>query len=122
MNTWIGIGRLTSDPELRYTPQGTAVANLRLAVPRPTSGDDADFFDVVVWDKQAEACAEHLHKGRRIAVDGSLRQQTWTDESSQQRRSRVEIVASRVEFLDAPRRADEPVADAEPQPEPVPAA
>ena len=121
MNTWIGIGRLASDPELRYTPQGTAVAHMRLAVPRPTSGDDADFFDVVVWDKQAEACAEHLHKGRRVAVDGSLRQQTWTDEESQQRRSRVEIVAGRVEFLDAPRRADQP-AEHEQEQEPAPAA
>ncbi len=101
-NLWIGVGRLTRDPELRYAESGRAVAPMRVAVPR--SGDDgADFFDVVAFGTLAEACAEHLAKGRRVLVEGSLRHNTWNDTEGAQR-SKVEIIANRVQFLDAPRR------------------
>lgn len=110
-NTWIGVGRLARDPELRYTPKGTAVANLRIAVPRIGEDDTADFFDVVTWDKQAEACAEYLTKGRQVLVEGRLRQQTWQDKDTNENRSRVEITAQRVQFLDGPRQSESTTAD-----------
>ena len=101
-NLWIGVGRLTRDPELRYAESGKAVAPMRVAVPR--AGDDgADFFDVVAFGTLGEACAEHLAKGRRILVEGSLRHNTWNDTEGAQR-SKVEIIANRVQFLDSPRR------------------
>lgn len=110
-NLWIGVGRLTRDPELRYAESGRAVAPMRLAVPR--AGDDgADFFDVVAFGTLAEACAEHLAKGRRILVEGTLRHATWNDAQGAAR-SKVEILANRVQFLDSPRReavAGEPAA------------
>jgi single-strand DNA-binding protein len=111
-NTWIGVGRLTRDPELRYAESGKAVAPMRIAVPRAGEGDSTDFFDVVAFGQLAEACATHLAKGRQVLIEGPLRQQSWTDNDSGERRSKVEIIANRVQFLDAPRR--EEVAEAAP--------
>lgn len=105
-NIWIGVGRLARDPELRYAESGKAVAPLRIAVGRAGDSDDADFFDVVAFGDLAEACATHLVKGRKVLVEGALRQHTWTDAASGDRRSRVEVVANRIQFLDAPRRDD----------------
>ena len=96
------IGRLTQDPEIRYTPKGMAVATMRVAVNyrgRDRS-EESSFFDVVAFGKLAEICGEYLSKGRAILVDGRLRERRW--ESKEGRRSRFEIVASTVEFLDAP--------------------
>ena len=103
-NIWIGVGRLTRDPELRYAESGKAVAPMRIAVPRAGEGDNTDFFDVVAFGQLAEACGTHLAKGRQVLVEGTLRQQSWTDNDSGERRSKVEILANRVQFLDAPRR------------------
>ena len=103
------MGNLTRDPELRYTPSGTAVVGFGVAVNRrytTKEGDrkeEADFFEVEVWDKQAENCNEYLSKGRGILVEGRLRQDRWEDESGN-RRSKLKIVASSVQFL--PRRLD----------------
>ena len=76
MNHVILIGRLTRDPELRYTPNGVAVANFTLAVDRPYTNQEgereADFIPIVVWQKLAETCANHLHKGRLVAVDDKI--------------------------------------------------
>jgi single-strand DNA-binding protein len=105
-NIWIGVGRLTRDPELRYAESGKAVAPMRIAVPRAGEGDDADFFDVVTFGQLAEACATHLTKGRQVLIEGTLRQQSWSDSESGERRSRVEVLANRVQFLDAPRREE----------------
>ena len=107
-NIWIGVGRLARDPELRYAESGKAVASMRIAVARSGDGDEADFFDVAAFGQLAEACATHLAKGRQVLVEGSLRQHTWTDAASGERRSRVEVIANRVQFLDAPRRAEDP--------------
>lgn len=109
-NIWIGVGRLTRDPELRYAESGKAVAPMRIAVPRAGEDDSTDFFDVVAFGQLAEACATHLTKGRQVLVEGALRQHTWTDNDSGERRSKVEVVANRVQFLDAPRQ--EAAADA----------
>ena len=105
LNKIILIGRLTDDPELRYTANGTAVCNFTLAVQRPfknREGEyDADFVDIVVWRKQAETCANHLGKGRLVAVDGRLQIRTYeTDEGYNRRVS--EVVANDVRFLEWP--------------------
>ena len=98
------IGNLTKDPELRYTPQGTAVANLRLAINRRFRNrnqemkEDTCFVTVVVWDKQAESSNQYLHKGSPIFVEGNLQSRSWED-SSGQKRSVIEVRAERVQFL-----------------------
>jgi len=96
------IGRLTQDPEIRYTPKGMAVATMRIAVNHRgrDRSEEASFFDVVAFGKLAENCGEYLSKGRAVLVDGRLRERRW--DSKEGRRSRLEIVASAVEFLDAP--------------------
>ncbi|MBM7624325.1 single-stranded DNA-binding protein [Sporohalobacter salinus] len=105
LNKVILIGRLTDDPELRYTPNGVAVANFSLAVERPYTnkdGDrDVDFIDIVVWRKQAENCANHLGKGRLVAVEGRLQIRSYENSEGQRRRV-SEIVANNVRFLDWP--------------------
>lgn len=103
MNIISIIGNLTADPELRHTPSGTAVADLRVAVnSREKKGEEwvdrADFFDVTVWSKQAENCNQYLSKGKKVGITGRLRQERWQNENGDNR-SRVKIVASHVEFL-----------------------
>ncbi len=105
MNNVNLIGRLTRDPEVRTTAEDTPVAVLRLAVPRRRSGEDAGavFVDVVCFARQAEAAEEYLYKGRRVAVEGRLEHREWTDPDGVAR-SRHEVVATRLEFLDARHR------------------
>ncbi len=108
VNTVILGGNLTRDPEVRYTPQGTAVARLGLAVNqvyRTKDGEkkeDVCFVDVEVWARQAETCNEYLKKGRPVLVEGSLKLDTWTDRESGQKRSKHKIRARRVHFLTSP--------------------
>lgn len=102
-NRVILMGNLTRDPELRYTPGGTAVANFAIAVNRRFKTEDevreeVDFFDIVVWGKQAENCSEYLSKGRSVLVEGRLQQNRW-ETSEGQKRSKVEVVANTVQFL-----------------------
>lgn len=99
MNRVALTGRLTQDPDLRYTQGGTAVGNLRVAVDRPSNEDEADFFDVVAFGKVAENVASYMEKGRRIGIDGRLRQDRWTT-SEGDNRSKVRVVANAIEFLD----------------------
>jgi single-strand DNA-binding protein len=103
MNQVILIGRLTRDPELRFIPSsGTAVARFSLAVNREMKREgqpDADFFNVVVWGKTAENCANYLKKGRLCAVNGSLRNNNYEDKNGVKHYN-VEINANRVEFLE----------------------
>jgi len=105
------MGRLTSDPELRRTPSGTAVAELRMATTRSWSGRDGErreetlFIDVTVWDRQAETCCQYLRKGSSLHVEGSLRVDSWEDKNTGEKRSRIKVTADRVQFLD-PRRAE----------------
>jgi len=100
------IGRLTRDPELRYTPTGTAVTTFGLAVNREylTKGEkkeDTCYLNLVVWGKQAEICAEYLRKGNLIFVEGSLQYRSWeTDEK--EKRSVVEVRVERFQFLEKP--------------------
>jgi len=98
------IGNLTRDPELRYTPGGTAVANLGIAVNRrfkDSSGElkeEVCFLTVTVWDKQAEACCQHLKKGRPVFVEGVLQSRFW-ETNDGQKRSAIDVRAERVQFL-----------------------
>lgn len=108
LNQVVLIGRLTKDPELRYTPSGKAVAGMRLAVdrqgPNPQGEREADFIDIVVWDKQAETCANYLNKGRLVAVVGRLQIRQY-DAQDGTRRTVAEVVANTVRFLDRGDRA-----------------
>lgn len=93
-------GRLTRDPELRYTQNGKAVVNFSLAVNR-YSDNEADFFDCVAFDKQAENIANSCRKGHRLLVWGRLQQDRWTDQQGQNR-SAVKIILSGFSFIEPP--------------------
>ena len=100
LNKVILIGRLTRDPELRYTPNtGTAVGSFTLAVNRiGGKQEETDFIDIVVWGKQAENCAQYLSKGSLAAVDGRLQIRSYETKEGQKRRV-AEVVAFSVQFL-----------------------
>jgi single-strand DNA-binding protein len=104
MNTIILIGRLTRDPELRYTQQGTPVASFTLAVDRPFTNaqgqKDADFIDCVAWRKLGETVGNHLSKGRLVAVEGRLQIRSYEAQDGTKRRA-AEVVADSVRFLDS---------------------
>ncbi len=108
LNRIVLIGRLVRDPELRYTPNGIAVASFTLAVDRPFTNKDGeretDFINIVVWRKQAENCASYLGKGRLAGVDGRLQLRTY--EQDGQRKYFTEVVADSVQFLDRGNRED----------------
>ena len=99
-------GRLTRDPELRYTPAGVAVCKMGLAVSRFFKGKDGEkkeettFIDVTVWEKTAEYCGQNLRQGRPILVEGQLRSNSWEDKTTGEKRSKIEIHAMRVQQLD----------------------
>lgn len=103
VNNVVLVGRLTKDPELRYTPGGKAVSTMRLAVDRGTTNPqgerEADFIDVVVWEKVAENVANYVSKGRMIAVQGRIQVRSYENQEGQ-RREKFEVVATSVRFLD----------------------
>lgn len=100
MNKTILIGRLAVDPELRFTQSGKAVASFRLAVNRPFSKEkEADFFNVVVWGRTAENCANYLAKGRLVGLEGRLQSRSY-ETSTGDKRYVTEVVADNVEFLE----------------------
>jgi single-strand DNA-binding protein len=104
------VARVAQAPALRTTTGGTNVTTLRVAIQRPRkNGEDqgADFVDVVCFGRQAETCVEYLEKGRRVAVTGRLAHSEWTAEDGT-RRSKVEVIANTVDFLDRPNSTDEP--------------
>jgi single-strand DNA-binding protein len=119
-NKVILMGNLTRDPEVRYTPNGTAVANFAVAVNRrykqgDETRDEVSYFDIVVFGKQAEACGQYLNKGDGILVDGRLQQRRWETEDGQ-KRSKIEVVAQSVNFM--PKRSGAP-SQSKAEPEPV---
>ena len=114
------IGNLTKDPELRYIPSGTAVANLRLAV-NSTFKDQAGqrkeetcFVTIVAWGRQAETCHQYLKKGRAVFVEGRLIYRSW--EAEGKTRSTMEVRADRVQFLGGPGGPGRPREEAEAAP------
>lgn len=109
LNRVILIGRLTRDPEMRYTSNGIAVTKFTLAIDRPFTNQagerDTDFIDIVTWRKLAENCADHLVKGLMTAVEGRLQVRTFeiqTGENQGQKRKVSEVVADNVRFLEWP--------------------
>ena len=106
LNKIILIGRLVADPQLRYTQSGIAVANFTIAVDRPflsQSGErETDFIDIVTWRRQAEVVANHLSKGRLVAVEGRLQIRSYDDQNGIRRKA-AEVVADQVRFLDRAR-------------------
>jgi single-strand DNA-binding protein len=110
LNRVMLIGRLTRDPELRYTPSGTPVCNLAIATNRYGQDQNGerreftDYHDIVVWNmgnrKLAELCGQYLQKGRLVYVEGRLQTRSWDDAQSGQKRYKTEVNASDVQFLD----------------------
>lgn len=103
LNRVLLIGNLTKDPELRYTPSGTPVGTLRLAINssyKSQTGERKEetcFVNVIVWSRQAETCNQYLKKGRAVFVEGRLVSRSW--EAEGQKRSTMEVRADRVQFL-----------------------
>jgi single-strand DNA-binding protein len=124
MNRVFLIGNLTRDPEVRYTPSGKAVGDLRLAVNRrykTADGENKDetcFVNIVVWGRQAETCGEYLRKGSPLLAEGRLQYDEW--EKDGQKHNRLRVVAERVQFLSGPRGSefrDGSSKDSEPRPQ-----
>ena len=104
MNVVTLIGNLATEVEVRDVGPDKKVASFVLAIDRTSRDGGADFVNVSAWDRQAELCAEYLGKGRRIAVDGRLKSRSWEEDGK--RRSAIEVVARRVEFLGGGPRRD----------------
>lgn len=112
LNKVMLIGNLTRDPELRYTPQGTAVCTMGLATNRTwitENGDkkeETEFHRIVAWNKLAELCSQLLFKGRRVYVEGRLQTRQWTAQDGTQRQA-TEIVIEDMLVLDSRRQGEE---------------
>ncbi len=115
-NKVILAGNLTRDPELRYTPKGTAIASFTLAVNRKWKSEtgelkeEVSFIDVEAWDKRAETIAQYLKKGRPFLVEGRLRQDTWEDKNTHQKQSKLRVVLEGFSFIDTKGGDDSPAA------------
>jgi single stranded DNA-binding protein len=125
------IGNLTRDPELRYTPKGTPVADLGLAVSRvySTEGgekkEDVTFLDVTLWARLAEVAHQYLHKGSPVFIEGRIQMDSWTDKQTGEKRNRLKIVGENMQLLgsreESPQKAPQPprpVGVREPDPDP----
>jgi single-strand DNA-binding protein len=105
LNRVLLIGNLTRDPEVRYTPKGTAVTEIGLAVNRIYSGEDGEkkeettFVDVTLWARQAEIAGQYLKKGRPVFIEGRLQLDTWDDKQTGQKRSKLRVVAENLQLL-----------------------
>ena len=99
-------GYMARTPDLRYTPQGTPVADFAIAVNRQwkdkdgTKKSEADFFDCVAWQRTAEIAGEHLKKGQPVLLEGHLQQERWEDKEGG-RRSKIKMIVERIHFLGA---------------------
>jgi single-strand DNA-binding protein len=108
-NKVILAGNLTRDPELRYTPKGTAVAQITLAVNRTWKNESGEtkeevsFVDVEAWGRQGEVIAQYMRKGRPLLVEGRLKQDTWEDKTTHQKHSKLKVVLESFSFIDSNR-------------------
>lgn len=111
-NKVILLGNLTRDPEVRYTPKGSAVADLGLAVNRQYTLENGEkreevtFVDVTFWGRTAEVAGEYLKKGRPVFVEGRLQLDTWDDKQSGQKRSKLKVIGETMQMLGGPRGAE----------------
>jgi single-strand DNA-binding protein len=105
VNKVILIGNCTRDPEVRYTPKGTAVADIGLAMNRYFSSDGGErreettFVDVTLWGRQAEVAGEYLKKGRPVYIEGRLQMDSWDDKNTGQKRTKLKIVGEQMQLL-----------------------
>ena len=122
-NKVILAGNLTRDPEMRYTPKGTAVARIGMAVNRTwksESGENKEevtFVDVEAWGRQAEVVSQYLKKGRPLLVEGRLKLDQWEDKNTHQKQSKLKVILESFSFLDSNRAGDS--APSEPRPRPA---
>jgi single-strand DNA-binding protein len=127
-NKVILVGNLTRDPELRYTPKGTAVAKIGLAVNRVWTTETGEkkeevtFVDVDAFGRTAENVAQYMRKGSPMLVEGRLKLDQWDDKQTGQKRSKMGVVAESVQFLGSPRSAEGAAAPAAPRAAAAPAA
>lgn len=117
-NLVVLMGNLTRDPEVRFTPSGVAVASFGLAVNNRYKKDgnvvdEVSFFDIEAWQKTAELCGEYLAKGRPVLIQGRLRQDRWEDDHGN-KRSKIKVVATAVQFLGTKEKEDAPAGAAAP--------
>ena len=107
LNRVLLIGNLTRDPEIRYTPKGTAVAEIGIAINRVFSGEDGEkreevtFVDITLWSRLAEIAEQYLKKGRPVFIEGRLQLDSWDDKQTGQKRSRLRVVAENLQMLGA---------------------
>ena len=105
LNKVMLIGNLTRDPELRYTPKGTAVADIGMAINRVWNNDagqkqeETTFVDVTLWGRQAELAEKYLGKGRGVYIEGRLQLDTWDDKETGKKRSKLKVVGENLQFL-----------------------
>ena len=99
------IGNLTRDPDVRYTPKGTAVADIGLAVNRSVPSEDGErreevtFIDITLWGRQAEIAEQYLKKGRSVFIEGRLQLDSWDDKQTGQKRSKLKVVGENLQML-----------------------
>ena len=123
-NKVIIAGNLTRDPELRYTPKGTAVAKIGLAVNRTWLGEDGqkkeevNFIDVEAWGRQAEVIGQYMKKGRPLLIEGRLKLDAWEDKNTKQKQSKLKVVLEQFTFLDSGNRGGEGGGPSESAPRP----
>lgn len=110
LNKVMLIGNLTRDPEVRYTPKGSAVADIAIAVNRTYLNESSNekvqettYIDVVAWSHLAELAGKYLHKGRAVFIEGRLQMDTWVDKATDQKRTKLRVVADNLQFLDSKR-------------------
>lgn len=109
LNKVMLIGNLTRDPEIKYTPKGSAVADIGLAINRNYTLDNGEkreettFVDVVLWSRLAELAGQYLKKGRSVYIEGRLQLDTWDDKQTGQKRSKMRVVGEVMQFLGGPR-------------------
>ena len=107
LNRVLLIGNLTRDPEIRYTPKGTAVAEIGIAINRVFSGEDGEkreevtFVDITLWSRLAEIAEQYLKKGRPVFIEGRLQLDSWDDKQTGQKRSRLRVVGENLQMLGA---------------------
>ena len=127
LNKVLLIGNLTRDPELRYTPQGSAICDLGLAINRQYTTNDGVkkeevcFVDITAWGRQAETCNRFVKKGSQIFVEGRLKLDSWQDKETGKNRSKLNVVAERIQFLSgtgAGRHQDDGQDEPQPQQQP----
>jgi len=105
LNKVMLIGNLTRDPEVRYTPKGSAVCDIGLAVNRSYVTDNGEkveevtFVDITLWNKTAELAGKYLHKGRPVYIEGRLQMDTWEDRQTGQKRQRLKVIGDQMQFL-----------------------